>query len=268
MIALYFSGTGNSKFVAETMADHLGGVAYSIEAAMDFDALMVQTDTILVSYPVYASRVPKIMRDFVTAHRNGFRNKKLIILCTQMMYSGDGAKAFYHLVADCNVDVRYADHINMPNNIPNIPMVTIKDSEYHRKLRLAARKLKTIADRIQKGQKFLKGWGVLGSALGRVQRPIPDAQYDAKHVDAFLVSEDCIRCGLCVKHCPAKNLSMEAEGVTSHHRCTLCFRCVNLCPAKACTVMLHKPVRRQYRKLLPTVMSSNAGSDIQKEDSL
>ena len=94
MLTLYFSGTGNSKYVAELFAADLGGDCFSIEETIDFSSLIAATDAVAFVYPVYASRVPRILREFVQRHKADLLEKHLVILATQMGFSGDGARCF------------------------------------------------------------------------------------------------------------------------------------------------------------------------------
>ena len=43
----------------------------------------------------------------------------------------------------------------------------------------------------------------------------------------------CTRCGLCVKNCPAGNISMGQNGPVFSDRCTMCMGCVFHCPRDA-----------------------------------
>ena len=108
MVIVYFSGTGNSKYIAENFASRMQIEAHSIEENINFEELFNKVDTIAVCYPIYGSCVPRIMREFVQKHMRFFESKKLIIFCTQMLFSGDGAKAFARLIPNCNERVLYA----------------------------------------------------------------------------------------------------------------------------------------------------------------
>ena len=98
MLMLYFSGTGNSKYIARQFSSRMGCGCLSIEDNVDFNSLIRKTDTVAVCYPIYGSCVPRIMREFAKAHSEALKDKKLIIFCTQMMFSGDGARAFARLL--------------------------------------------------------------------------------------------------------------------------------------------------------------------------
>lgn len=52
--------------------------------------------------------------------------------------------------------------------------------------------------------------------------------------DVFLTPGRCIRCGACVRVCPAAAVTLDAAGVTTDRtRCTRCGACVDACPAEA-----------------------------------
>ena len=89
MVIVYFSGTGNSAYLAKLFARQMECECYSIEEAIDFEAVFQKQDIIAICYPIYGSCVPKIMRDFAAKHRSLLEQKKLIIFCSQMMFSGD-----------------------------------------------------------------------------------------------------------------------------------------------------------------------------------
>lgn len=77
MVIVYFSGTGNSKFIAEKFAEKMKIESYSIEENIDFESIFNKTDTIAVCYPIYGSCVPLIMREFVKRYIQFFESKKI-----------------------------------------------------------------------------------------------------------------------------------------------------------------------------------------------
>lgn len=58
MIVFYFSGTGNSKFIARQFAEKMDAEFHSIEEKIDFKRLFNLVDTVAVVYPIYGSCVP------------------------------------------------------------------------------------------------------------------------------------------------------------------------------------------------------------------
>lgn len=100
MIMLYFSGTGNSKYIAELFCRYMDAECHSIEEDIDFGRLISSHEIIAFCYPVYFSRVPRIMRDFVAKHNELLKNKKVIIFCTQMLFFGRWCKGFCRYVSE------------------------------------------------------------------------------------------------------------------------------------------------------------------------
>lgn len=68
MIVLYFSGTGNTKYAAKFFAKGMGCDCISIEAQVDFKALLNKHHPLFFFNLAYGSDVPMIMRQFVNQY--------------------------------------------------------------------------------------------------------------------------------------------------------------------------------------------------------
>lgn len=250
MLIFYFSGTGNSKYIATQFALKMDVDCYSIEDDANFAEMLAATDTVAVCYPIYGSCVPRLMREFVAQHRAVLSTKKLIILCTQMMFSGDGAHAFARLLPGCDSHVLYAEHFNMPNNISNFWLFPVRERERIRKKHAADKRLERVCRNIQKSIIKRRGWCGFSALLGKLQNTYW-LDIAAKQQGSFAADSDCNRCGLCVRRCPVGNLEISGQGIVQKNNCVLCYRCVNLCPQKAATVMLHAKPKAQYKGIVP-----------------
>lgn len=244
MVVLYFSGTGNSKYIADSLARAFKCESHSIEEDLDFSKLIGENKTIGFSYPIYGSCLPKIMTEFILSHRDVLVNKKLIILSTQMMFSGDGAKEMYRLIPKNKVI--YGEHFNMPNNISNTSFLPITNFERNRKKKKADKKMKEVVINIRRGKIVKTGWSNFSTRLGLLQRNgFPEILEKKK--SSFTTTDKCVACGKCVDNCPVKNLSLMGKEVIQHDKCILCYRCVNICPKKAACVLLKQSPKRQYK---------------------
>ena len=246
MIMLYFSGTGNSKYIAELFCAEMNAACHSIEEDVDFEKLIVAEKTVAFCYPVYVSRVPRIMREFVEKHMAALKGKRLIIFCTQMVLSGDGARAFAALFSRKYVEVIYAEHFFIPNNVSNVALLPMaSDRSIKAYLRRCRRRMEVVCRDIKAGTVKKRGFGVVGRALGSLQAPLL-RPIEKKANKSVTVNGDCNRCEICVSVCPMNNLVCEDEGVGHRHNCTMCCRCINRCPQKAITVVFHGKVKKQY----------------------
>jgi len=257
MLTIYFSGTGNTKYIAERFSEKMNARCLSIEADVSFPEIIASNDIIALCYPIYGSRAPLIMREFVAAHMAALKGKKLVIFVTQVAFSGDGARALTDLFPKGHADVIYAEHFLMPNNVCNFALVPrTGEKTTRKKLDAAGKKLERIRRDIAQGVVKRRGFSMASRLLGLAQG-IPwqgdsknafaekgSMEYRAKH--GVRIDGDCTACGLCVKACPMKNLE-RCEGKVAHkNNCTMCYRCVNLCPQRAITVYFHKKPKWQY----------------------
>jgi len=249
MITFYFSGTGNSKYIAELFAQNTNSACLSIDEKTDFSEIIAQHGTIAFCYPIYGSCVPRIMREFVSSISQLLHGKKIIIFCTQFLFSGDGARAFSRLLPSEQCTVIYTEHFRMPNNISNFALFPIAGAEKQKKYFMRAeKKMKTVCENIEKGIVKKRGFSFGSRLLGILQNSHFPA-VERKAAKDVRVRESCIGCGVCVKICPMDNLSLENKTIKPKGNCTLCYRCVNICPNKSITVLVHGKVRKQYRRI-------------------
>ena len=246
MAMFYFSGTGNSRYVAELYCRHMGVECYSIEDEVDFDAILAGHEIVGFCYPVYLSRVPRIMREFVARHKRALKGKKAAIFCTQMLLSGDGARAFADLLPKGHIQVVYAEHFFMPNNFTNLFLLPPTSERQKRKFTACARrKMRRVCRDIKSGVVVKRGFNPVGRALGFIQAPLlPAAERAARR--SVKVRGNCTRCRICVSVCPVNNLVLRGDKLLHRRDCTMCYRCVNKCPQKAITVGFHGEVGKQY----------------------
>jgi len=246
MLMLYFSGTGNSKYIADLFCQDQNAPCHSIEEDLDFEKLITAEDVIGFCYPIYMSNVPRILRKFVAEHMDALEGKKIIILCTQFMLSGDGTRKFALLFPKNHIEVLYTEHFFMPNNMNDVPLLPIAGTKgIKRSLLRAKRKMKSVHQNIQSGKIKKRGFSIPARILGAPQSVLMGAT-ERRANRTVSVDHDCTNCGLCIETCPMDNFSMKDGRVQQNHNCTMCYRCINTCPEKAITVLLSGKIKRQY----------------------
>jgi len=156
MLTLYFSGTGNTKYVSELFSQKIDAKCFSIEEDVDFSTEIKAHDTIAFCYPIYGSRVPHIMRVFVHKHMVELVGKKIVILVTQQAFSGDGARVFIDLFEDDAIEVIYAEHFNIQQNMGNIPvwsaLFTPSEKSMAKDIRKTKAKINIVCKNIKNGK--------------------------------------------------------------------------------------------------------------------
>ena len=260
MVILYFSGTGNSKYIAELFSRSMNETyssskCHSIEENIDFGTLISSEEVIGFCYPVYSSRVPRIMREFAGKYMDFLQNKKILIFCTQMLFSGDGARAFTDMFPKNYFKVIYAEHFLMPNNVCNV-FITPLASE--RKIKnystQAEKKMQLVCRNISSGIIKKRGFNPVSQVLGLPQgilMPLIEkiTRSSVRIHKSCTAPLDGTQCRLCVSICPMKNLDFQDGKIVHTSNCIVCYRCINRCPEKAITVFIHTRVKKQYTGL-------------------
>jgi ferredoxin len=246
----YFSGTGNSKYIAELFCQLINAECHSIEEDIEFSRLMEPENTIAFCYPVYGSRVPRIMREFAVKYREFLKDKKVIIFCTQLIFSGDGARVFTDLFPRNFFKVIYAEHFLMPNNVCNFFLLSLASERKVKNYQFRAeRKILAVCKNIKAGIIKKRGFNVLSRLLGLPQGIFMPA-IERKAMSSVRINSDCTQCGLCVSICPMNNLKNENGKIAHNSNCVICYRCINKCPQKAITVFFHGKVKKQYKVMI------------------
>ncbi|MCL2546822.1 MAG: EFR1 family ferrodoxin [Oscillospiraceae bacterium] len=247
MVMFYFSGTGNSKYIAELFCQNMDAVAHSIEETVDFESLIGGEEVIGFCYPVYMSRVPRIMREFVAQNMAALVDKKVIIFCTQWLLSGDGARTFTTLFPKRHIQVIYAEHFLMPNNVSNMFVLPMdSDKRIEKRIEKAQHRIQAVCRNIENGIIRKRGFSAVSRVLGLFQG-IFLSMVEKRANKSIKVTSDCTKCGICVSICPMANLVLNSDTITHTHNCTMCYRCINQCPPKAITVVFHGKVKKQYQ---------------------
>ena len=239
MVGIYFSGTGNSKYAAEVFCkeyDKESGV-YSIE---DTEALTVVTesDLIVFAYPVQFSTVPKILRDYITDNSELWMNKRVFIIATMGLFSGDGAGMLGRLLQSCGAKVIGGLHLKMPDSIADEKALKRPIEKNKKLVKQAKQKIKESVKRLKAGDPTQEGIGVFYRLAGFFGQRAYFGHKTKWYSSKLKVDTDkCIGCGLCEKLCPMKNINIKDQKAVSSDRCTMCYRCINKCPGQAITLL-------------------------------
>ncbi len=247
LVLFYFSGTGNTRYIARRICGTLNehnyeATAVSIENIPQQQAqiLIDNASVVGLGWPIYGSDAPKIVKDFVT-NMPIVENKPLITFCTQMLFSGDGAVVLRNQLEGKGYVQKWAMQFNMPNNlsVKGIPISCSDDYSEHEKkyLKQARKKADYFAYKVLKNVEDVKGATVFHTLAAMSQRPAFRAMHGMME-NMLKVNDDCGGCGICADICPMNALKI-ADGKAVREeteRCTLCFRCVNFCPNNAVNI--------------------------------
>ncbi len=265
IVLFYFSGTGNTWWVSEELVNllekkEIAASAISIESieSREAQAMIEKADIVGFGYPIYGSDLPQPMKEFIMS-LEAVNNKKCFVFCTQVSWSGDGARIGAEFLRPKGFDIRWGEEFLMPNNICVSALPFFSFTSDRKKIEDVLAKcsgqIERFAGHIVSGKPFRKGFSFLSFLLGCVQRVPFRIVYKSLQNDIKVNSELCTFCGFCAKVCPAGNLIFDGETFSTRGNCVLCMRCYNFCPVSAIKYMnrLHNADKGEpYRGPLET----------------
>lgn len=253
LAAFYFSGTGNTRRIACRLCEKLGVryrcELYDVAEKRNFTQEIERADLLLFAFPVYGSAPPIPMRQFVHRYAALWAGKKIAVAETQYFFSGDGAASLGRTLKRAGGKIVGAEHFNMPNNLSDCTLFSVKNGEEAAQtVARAEKRADAFARRILCGKKKKRGFSLPSHAVGYLcQRKFWWKGEAKKRAQLKIDAARCVGCEKCVKNCPAGNLIKKDGKAAPLGKCVLCYRCVNLCPTRAITLFGSSPPAVQYK---------------------
>lgn len=239
MIGIYFSGTGNSKYAVEFFCREYDKETsvFSIEDS-EAPAAIKKADMLVIGYPVQYSTVPKILRDFVSEHKELWMDKKVFVIATMGLFSGDGSGILGRLLHKYGAEVVGGLHLKMPDSIGDEKALKRPLDKNRELVREAEQKIKDSVKQLKEGHPTKEGIGPFYRIAGFFGQRLYFGHKTKNYSSKLKIDSDkCVGCGSCVKLCPMDNLSMNEGKAVASDRCTMCYRCINKCPKQAITLL-------------------------------
>ena len=231
-MVLYFTGTGNSRHIAERIAHALGDELVSLNDRIkkgDITPLTANDRLVLVA-PTYAWRIPRIVRDHLRqTELRGAKETWFVMDCGSEI--GNAAKYNRALCREKGLTYMGTAQIVMPENF--IAMFGAPEVEEARRI---VAKAEPFIDRaiaaIKAGQMFAPPRKnlydrITSSAVNPIFYPL------LVKAKPFTASDACIGCGKCETLCPLNNITLQNARPVWGGNCTQCMACICYCPTKA-----------------------------------
>ena len=229
---LYFSGTGNSNYVAKRIADALGDALVNLNDRIKAsDTSSVETgERVIIVTPTYAWRIPRVVRDWLRkTELRGAKQVWFVMTCGSEI--GNADKYNREFCTEKSVACMGTAQIVMPENY--IAMFSAPQAD---KARQIVAKAEPDIDRaiaaIQANQPFAPTRNNLYDRF--MSGPVNPIFYRFfVKANAFTVSDACIGCGQCAKRCPMNNVTLKDGKPVWGKACTHCMACICYCPVSA-----------------------------------
>jgi ferredoxin len=242
----YYTGTGNSLWVARTLAKLAGEADIISISAWLKEKKPVPSSVIGIIFPVHMWGVPGPVIRFISEIKS-LSPEYLFAITANSGQVANTLLQLRNLLKKQGFDLSCGYEIKMPSNY--IPWGGAESKEkQEQKFELARRKLSTIFsvvnDRgiapVERGPLWQRLLLTLVYKLSFSQVPKMDAKY--------WVDEKCNHCGICSRICPADNIKMiEGKPIWNHH-CEQCMACIQWCPERAIQYGKKTPQYARYHQ--------------------
>jgi len=245
---MFFSATGNSRFVAKSLAKLLDDEAVDLMKRMhsgDTSALSSDKPFVLC-VPVYVDGMPlAIYRHLKETPLQG--SHKAYAVVTMGSYAGIAGRQAQELFSSKQMEFGGCAEVAMPRNYiaglaPEERLESIEG-----KIQAAPEKIAQIADAIAHEAPY-------------EDRHVSEIEYRlvlpfiylwdkfAYPTKKFAANDACISCGMCERTCPVRAIRME-DGVPvwAKRHCTHCMACIQNCPVRAIDYGKAMQRKRRYR---------------------
>lgn len=234
----YFSGTGNSLYVAKELQERIEGVKLiPIISQLDKEIVKADAETIGLVFPIYFTAIPLPVKNFV---------KKLDLKSTKYIFAiatriGTSQSAFMSIDKILNSKGRRLDSyfsLNMPGNDPKFDYKVPTEEEIAKLEAVVHKRLDSIRDIIKNKEtnrekdvdciSHIPFVGLLSSLVALSDKSKDNLYCDSK----------CTGCGICEKVCLSHKIKM-VDGKPQWQdnvKCYHCAACLNYCPAQSAQI--------------------------------
>ncbi len=240
----YYTGTGNSLWLARALASQIGNTELISMAAWDMQKQAINSHNIGLIFPVHIWGVPRRVLNFLDKLKT-ISPKYIFAVANNAGQVSNTLVQLKKVLNSKDLTLSSGWSVIMPSNyIPwGGPGSLNKQTE---RIQAAQLKLTSIA-KIVKGRVKMpveKGplWQrIVFTGLYKLTFPYVN-KMDAK----FWVDNRCNQCSICVKICPAQNIDLQNEKLTWHNHCEQCLACIQWCPKESLQYGQKTPAYSRY----------------------
>lgn len=234
VLLVYYTGTYNTRFLTEKIAERFERLNYAVEMVeINSSAAVVKTDGydfVGFGYPIYGFNAPHPFLKYFNKLRFSCGQKYFIYKNSgeTMAMNNASSRKILRRMKRAGAEFCGEYHFVMPYNIH-----FEFDLNFIRQIVCEDKKLLDILF-------YNLSHGIAPSIKSK---PIYDfaaffvsVQSIGGNVNSFFYSvnmDKCVRCGLCEKNCTRSNIALKDGKVRFGHSCDMCMRCSFYCPEKA-----------------------------------
>lgn len=228
---IYFSATGNNKYLAQQIANDNEEKCISIIKCMknDIKELNVpENESLGIIVPTYFLKLPSLVDDFFSKVKINVK-PDTYVYCIASYGTTTGYTLGYvkEYLEDMNIKLNAEFEVTMPDTWTVVFDYTDKE------------KVRIETDYVEKQLSFIKPF-----IMDKKETPInprlnfkkDKENYEKTYEECsqtkhLHVMDNCISCSLCAKDCPINAIEMvDGKPVWIADNCLICLRCLHRCP--------------------------------------
>ena len=236
----YFTGTGNSRWVAEALGtafdEPLVSIADALNEGKDENVYPLrEREKVFFVFPVHSWGPAVLVSRFISRLiLSGYKGQEVYFVCTCGDDCGYTDRIMRSTLARRGITLTGGFSIQMPNNYILMPGFDVDSKEVEtEKLKKAPERVDEIVEAIR--QKKNPSLYCAGSApLLKSYMVYPLFTHFAIGSSRFYATDTCISCGICAKVCPTGTISLSGDGKPEWaDTCVQCVACIHRCPVRA-----------------------------------
>ncbi len=244
-MTVYFTGTGNSRYIAEsiakTLCDSTVDAAKLIKSGEN-PSFFSEKPYVFVS-PVYAWRMPRVFEKWIKGCTfNGSKKAYFILTCgSEIGAAGNYIKTFCD---GLGLEYMGTSEVVMPENYLVMFDPTPKEED-DGIISDALARAERLCEKISREELFDK---TKIPFVGYLESTIVNSSFYTFYIGAkkFYVTDKCIKCGKCAENCMLGNITLKDSRPTWGKNCTHCMACICKCPTEAIEYGKKTKGRRRY----------------------
>ena len=230
----YFSGTGNSYYVAKTISESIGGILKPIVSLKKGD--IIETDILCFVFPVYDFKPPKKVTEIVENLLN-IKANYTIAIGTYGTALSSTMNHFKETLNKKGVALSLGYGIKSPHNA--VGSIVFTNEEDNTRIINADKKVSKILENIQERivggierTSIFEDMAIIKQFPNIIRLLFILIFKGAKSLE-FTVTDNCISCYQCKNICPVNNIDFSNGKPVFGNNCTGCFACLQWCPDSA-----------------------------------
>lgn len=239
---LYFTGTGNSRWVAERLADATHDVAIALTDYIRRGTVpqgLADADAVGVVFPIHSWYAPRLLVDYLSRLQLLHGSYRYAV-CT---CGDDVGKGMNRLAKRFPLDAAWS--VAMPNTY--VPMFNLDgDALCRTKIMQARRAVAAIAEAVIARKRV---WQVHEGGAAWLKTYVLNPLFVRFIIEAkgFSVDEGCISCGVCGNVCPVENIRLVDGRPVWGEACVHCMACLHACPQEVIQYKRATQKKGRYR---------------------